>query len=230
MKKSITGVVALLAGAFAAHSQGTVSFADYLVLSSYITVTLNGKPVGGSSTVTTGNPVTDIANGSDWSVELYANTGGTVATPDALSTLTPAIVDGSGSPGTPVTATLAGGGTGTALGTWLSSTIADVPGQATVGGGSATVAVAAWYNDGGTITSEAAAVAAKLPAGFSATGVVAATGGPQPSGPPATAPSLPASLQGTSIGLSGSAVPEPGTIALGVMGASAFLMRLRKKS
>jgi len=226
MKKSITGVVALLAGAFAAHSQGTVSFADYLVLNSYITVTLNGNPVGGSSTVTTGNPVTDIANGSDWSVALYANTGAG----DAVSALTPATVDGSGSPGTPVTATLAGGGTGSALGTWFSTTIADVPGQATVGGGAATVAVAAWYNDGGTVTSEAAAVAKGLPGGFSAPGTVAATGGPQPSGPPATAPSLPASLQGTTIGLTGSAVPEPSTIALGVMGASAFLMRLRKKS
>jgi hypothetical protein len=226
MKKSITGVVALLAGAFAAHSQGTVSFADYLVLPTYITVTLNGNPVGGSSTVTTGNPVTDIANGGDWSVQLYANTG----SGDALSTLTPAIVDGSGSPGTPVTATLAGGGTGTALGTWLSSTIADVPGQATVGGSPATVAVAAWYNDGGTITSEAAAVAAHLPGGFSATGAIASTGGPQPSGPPATAPSLPA-LGGTiALTGSGTVTPEPSTIALGVMGASAFLMRLRKKS
>jgi hypothetical protein len=224
MKKSITGVVALLAGAFAAHSQGTVSFADYLVLPTYITVTLNGNPVGGSSTTTTGNPVTDIANGSDWSVELYANT----ATGDALSTLTPATVDGS--PGTPATATLAGGGSGIALGTWFSTTIADVPGQPTVGGSpGATVAVAAWYNNGGTITSEAAAVAANLPGGFSATGNVASTGGPQTSGPPATAPSLPA-LGTIALTYTGSVIPEPSTVALGVMGASAFLMRLRKKS
>ena len=40
MKKSLTGVVVLLAGAFLAHSQGTVSFANYLVLSSYIYVSL----------------------------------------------------------------------------------------------------------------------------------------------------------------------------------------------
>ncbi len=85
MKKSITGAVALLAGAFVAHSQGTVSFASYLSNASvYSVVTLNGTPVGGTGTVTTGNPLTDIGNGSDWTVALYAADKAN----DAASTLT----------------------------------------------------------------------------------------------------------------------------------------------
>jgi len=181
MKKSITGAVALLAGAFVAHSQGTVSFASYLSNASvYSVVTLNGTPVGGTGTTTTGIPASDIGNGSDWTVALYANTG----SGDAANTLTQTTLDGSPAPGTPVQTTFAGG----YQGTWLSSAIADVPGQPTTGGSPATVQLYAWYNDGGTINTYAAAVAAKMPAGFSATGNVASTGGPQPSGPPATAP------------------------------------------
>jgi len=228
MKKSITGAVALLAGAFVAHSQGTVSFSSYLGGSTvgYSILTLNGTPVGGTSTTTTGTASGDIANGGDWTVALYANTGAN----DAASTLTQTIVDGSGSPGTPVQSTLAGGGTAPGyVGTWFTSTIADVPGQPTVGGSPATVQLYAWYNDGGTITSYNAAVAAGVPAGFSATGNVASTGGPQTGAPPATAPGLPFGTMGNVAMTATSTIPEPSTIALGVMGASAFLLRLRKK-
>jgi len=227
MKKSITGAVALLAGAFVAHSQGTVSFASYLSSSTtgYSLLTLNGTPVGGTGTTTTGNPVSDIGNGSDWTVALYANTGAN----DLSSTLTQAVVDGSGSPGTPVQSTLAGGGTAPGyVGTWFSSAIADVPGQPTLGGTAATVQLYAWYNDGQTINSYAAALAANVPAGFSATANVASTGGPQQGAPNATAPTLPFGSLGN-VAMTASTVPEPSTIALGVMGASAFLMRLRKK-
>jgi hypothetical protein len=45
MKESITGVLALLAGAFAVQSQGTVSFANYAVLSPYIYVSLGTTSV-----------------------------------------------------------------------------------------------------------------------------------------------------------------------------------------
>jgi len=220
MKKSITGVVALLAGAFVAHSQGTVSFANYLVLSPYITVSLGSTALGGTASHT--HTIADTGNGNDWTVELYGNAGAN----DAASTLTPAIVDGSGSPGTPVTASLETGGSDSTPGTWVSSAVGDIPGT-TLSGQAATVQVYAWYNDNGTITSYAAAKAAGVPSGFSATGNVT-TGGPAASGPPLTAASLPAlgniTLTGTI-----NTVPEPSTIALGVMGASAFLLRLRKK-
>jgi len=220
MKKSITGAVALLAGAFVAHSQGTVSFANYLVLSPYITVSLGSTAIGGTGSHT--GTIADTGNGNDWTVELYGNTGAN----DAASTLTPAIVDGSGSPGTPVTASLETGGSDSTAGTWVSSAVGDIAGT-TLAGQAATVQVYAWYNDNGTITSYAAAKAAGLPSGFSATGNVT-TGGPNTSGPPSTASPLPAlgniTLTGTI-----STIPEPSTIALGVMGASAFLLRLRKK-
>jgi len=228
MKKSITGAVALLAGAFVAHSQGTVSFASYLSSSTtgYSLLTLNGTPVGGTSTTTTGTPLGDIANGGDWTVALYANTG----PGDAASTLTQTVIDGSGSPGTPVTSTLAGGGTGAGyVGTWFSSAIADIPGQPTTGGTPATVQLYAWYNDGGTIATYNAAVAAGVPAGFSKTATVASTGGPQVGAPNATAPTLPFGSLGNVAMTATSTIPEPSTIALGVMGASAFLLRLRKK-
>jgi len=226
MKKSITGAVALLAGAFVAHSQGTVSLGNYLSGSTaYSLVELNGSPVGGTGTHT-GNPVTDAKDGNDWTVALYGNTGAG----DAASTLTPAILDGSISTqnptGLPAQVTLNGGGTGAYTGTWVSSAIADIPGQPTVGGSPATVQLYAWYNDNGTIGSYSAAVAAGVPNGFSATATVTTTGGPQPSGPPATAPTLPLGALGN---INTTTIPEPSTIALGVMGASAFLMRLRKK-
>jgi len=231
MKKSITGAVALLAGAFVAHSQGTVSLGNYLSgsTSGYSLVQLNGTAVGGTASHT-GNFTTDAADGNDWTVALYGNTGAG----DAASTLTPAILDGSISTqnptGLPAQVTLNGGGSGAYLGTWVSSAIADIPGQPTVGGSPATVQLYAWYNDNGTIGSYSAALAANVPAGFSATATVPTTGGPQPSGPPATAPTLPLGALGN-INMTGGTVvtPEPSTIALGVMGASAFLMRLRKK-
>jgi len=223
MKKSITGAVALLAGAFVAHSQGTVSFGNLYSISPYIYVKLNGTAAVGGTAGHTGTAA-DIASGSDWTVELYGNAG----SGDAVGTLVPAILDGTAS--TPVTANLTGSGTGTTyIGTWLSSAIGDIAGT-TLAGQAATVAVAAWYNNGGTITTLAAAQAGGFANGFSATGNVS-TGGPAASGPPATAPALPGLGNISVVGNvgSGGTVPEPSTIALGVMGASAFLMRLRKK-
>jgi len=214
MKKSITGAVTLLAGAVIAHAQGQVSFANYFSSGNYVTVEYNGAAVGGSGTHT-GTPA-DVGVGSDWSVQLY----GAVGTGDALSTLVPAILENTTS--TPVTATLAGP-SGSYLGQWNSGAIGDIPGTAV--NGPATVAVAAWYNNGGTVTSITAAQAAGFANGWSATGNIGALGG---------APNLPSALPVlgngiiNTVGTVGS-IPEPSTIALGVMGASAFLMRLRKK-
>lgn len=232
MKKSLTGIVALLAGAFVAHSQGTVSFGNYLT-SSYVYVSLKSgsttTPIGGSLGPTTAgtSPQADVANGNEWTVALY----GAAGSGDASSTLLPLDQEN----GSPVTANLAeGNGTTVAnpdvvAGTWSTTEYGVVP--STTGNGSATVQVYAWYNDGGTITSYSAAKTAGVPTGFSATANVAGLGGPNPTGGPTLTP---AALPGAALGnfsLSGgtSTLPEPSTIALGVMGASAFLMRLRRK-
>jgi hypothetical protein len=109
-------------------------------------------------------------------------------------------------------------------------------------GDNASVAVAAWYNGNGTITSYAAASAANVPYGHSAvymqtglgeTGTVnGETGnGAQPSNPPdmGNGNGQAGSSGGGLTSFSLITVPEPSTIALGVMGACAFLARRRKK-
>jgi len=181
-------------------------------------------PLGGFST---GSGLTAYGNGSLWSVELYAAAG----TGIALSGLSP--ISGSvanfftdsavvGNPGEWNGSVVTFGGAG---GTAGAPTIA--------AGSPVTVAIAAWYNGGGAYTSYAAAVTAGssvAPYGISSTGSVALTGAPNP---PAALPALgnANTLAGgiTSFSLITSSVPEPSTIALGVMGASAFLMRLRRK-
>jgi len=84
MKKSITGAVALLAGAVVAHSQGTVSFGDYYAGGNTVTVQLNGTALGGSGTHT-GSPSGDTSVGSDWSVQLYGLANTTPGTAQPLS-------------------------------------------------------------------------------------------------------------------------------------------------
>jgi hypothetical protein len=226
MKKSLSGVVVLLAGAFVAHSQGvgTVGFGNYGSFSagSYMYVTLNGTKIG-SATPNTGTPMgsatANIAAGDDWTVELY----GAAGTGDAASTLLP-LIDGSILNNTtiPVMANLADGTADGTVGTWYSGGYGNVPGTTGPANG-ATVQVYAWYNDGGTITSYSAAVAMGMPAGFSATGNVPSLGG---GSPPIPAASLPTGMGNIALTTT---TPEPSTIALGVMGASAFFMRLRKK-
>jgi len=84
--------------------------------------------------------------------------------------------------------------------------------------------LAAWYTDGGLYTSYAAAKAALQPSGYNvSTGTVAL----------GSLTGTPVSINGSTIGLTSfslaTAVPEPSTVALGVIGASTFLMRLRRK-
>jgi len=214
MKKSITGVVALLAGAFVAHSQGTVSFGNYLALTPYIYVSLGSTRLGGSSTLTTGVPANDTGNGTDWTVALWGaqGSGASAAAVAANGNLASSSLE-------------VGAGGDTLPGTWLSTAVAIIPGT-TLAGQAVTLQVAAWYNDGGTIGTYGAAQTAGVPTGLSAL-ANGTTGGPNPTGPPSTAPALPTGLG--NISLSTSVIPEPSTIALGVMGASAFLLRLRKK-
>ncbi len=216
MKKSITGVLTLLAGACAVHAQGTVSLANYLALSSYINVSYKATAagLGGSSTgptPTLQNFASEVGNGNNWTVALY----GAAGAGDASSTLLPL----------GISSTFANGVSDGVAGTWYTGVSAAVPG--TVEGGQATVQLYAWYNGGGVLTTYAAALAAGVPTGESATATIASLGGtPVGGGTPVVPASLPATLGNFTVTTS---VPEPSTIALGVMGASAFLMRLRRK-
>jgi hypothetical protein len=223
MKKSLTGVVALLAGAFVAHSQGTVAFGNYTSFTpgNYIYVSLGTTKLGGTATgpaATAANYASETANGDDWSVALY----GAAGSGDAASALAPLDT----SLAAPVVSDLADGTSDGLVGTWYSGAVGVVP-STTGAGAPATVQVYAWYNEGGTVTSYAAAKTAGLPIGFSATGNVT-LGGPQTGLPPAFPAALPTGLGNITLSTT-SVVPEPSTIALGIMGASAFLLRLRKK-
>jgi hypothetical protein len=224
MKKSITGVVALLAGAFIAHSQGTVSFGNYAALTgtgqAYIYVSLGTTKLGGSAAHSP-SAATDTGDGADWTVALYGALGASAPASSLVQ-----LDDASGNP---VTATLeTGAGADTTLGTWYSSAIGTLGPTTSGAGQAATVQVYAWWNDNGTYTTYAAAKAAGVPVGLSATGNIS-TGGPQTGAPPAFPAALPNSITSFTVAGGSSTIPEPSTIALGVMGASTFLLRLRKK-
>lgn len=103
----------------------------------------------------------------------------------------------------------------------------------------ASVSLAVWYNAGGTINSYAAAIAAGVPAGASPVYNIVNLGEPSSietaangTATPATNPAFLGSSTSTTKLQSFSltqTVPEPSTIALGLMGACAFLARRRKK-
>jgi hypothetical protein len=181
VKKEFTSVVVLLAGAFVAHSQAVVSFANYYALSRYIYVSLGTTLLGGTNAVTTGNPKLDVGNGNDWTVALWgaAGVGDSSATLEANGNL--------------ATATLENGTGDSTPGTWLSTITAVIPG--TRDGEAVSIQLASWYNDGGAVTSYAAAQAAGYPIGLSAV-ATGSTAGPVGggSGPPETAPNLPSGL------------------------------------
>jgi len=181
-------------------------------------------PLGGGST---GSGPTAFGNGNLWSVELYAN-GGSGALAPVSGTVSPFFTDSAvaGNPGEwNASASVSGTSIVTFGGPNGTAGAPTVPALSSV-----TVAVAAWYNGGGSITSYAAALTQSplVPAGMSSSGSVALTGAPNP---PAVLPGGPSGIQSFSLNAGGpaSVTPEPSTIALGVMGASAFLMRLRRK-
>jgi hypothetical protein len=223
MKRQFTGILVLLAGAFAVQAQGTVSLANYGQNTTYLYVGFSSyrephfQLLGGSSTgpaPTLSNYRSLIGNGNDWTVQLY----GAAGAGDSAYNLSPL-------PGG--TATFANGGADPIPGTWFSSAIVGIPG--TFGAGSvATVQLYAWYNDGGAITSFDQASADDVPCGFSSLGTVI-LGGPNQSGPPSLPALLPFNELGNFIVGIPSESPEPDTIVLGVLGASVFLLRLRAR-
>lgn len=170
---------------------------------------LLGGVAGTYPTPTLGNYALEVGNGADWTIQLY----GAVGSGLPASSLSP--ING-------VTATfangLSGSGNDNVAGTWLSTAIGAF--SSAPQGTAATLQLAAWYNDGGIITSYATAVADGVPYGLSSIMTVALQAPPNaPGNIPQFAPfNVPVP------------VPEPSTIALGVIGASTFLMRLRRKN
>jgi len=250
MKKTLA-IVTLLAGAVSGYSQGQVALGDYgntdFQISVWSPVTSGpgvgtivqgnssaayataagtaadipagtttypgSTPLGGIVADTTVSP-SDYGDGNIWSVQLYA-AAGTVASFSGLSAVAGSTANffvNDNVVGYP--------------GSWNSSAAATVPGVPN--GSPATVAIAAWYNGNGAYTSYAAALAANEPTGYSTLGVVDLNGSPN------TPPDLPGigqpqTVSGGITSFSLVSIPEPSTIALGVIGASALLMRLRRK-
>jgi hypothetical protein len=213
MKKSIIGVMSLLAGAYVAHGQGAISLGNYGDLTPYIYVGFKATPtstpvlLGGAGTTagaTLQNYASETGKGVDWTIALYGTLG--ASQPMASLSLIPGM-----------TSTFeTGTGTDSDPGTWFSVTGGSF--SSAPNGTVATVQLYAWYNDGGVITSYATALADGVPTGYSSLGNVSLGA---PPGPPASMPALG--------NFNVSATPEPSTIALGVIGASTFLMRLRRK-
>jgi hypothetical protein len=143
-------------------------------------------------------------NAAGFEVGLYMDTSAAAVKTDILT-------------GTPLaTDTINGGG--------LAGIGSEASDPSASGGSIVNLGLAAWYTDGGLYTSYQAAVAAGQPAGY------AISTGTQTLG---SLTGTPETINGATIGLPSfslaTTIPEPSTIALGVIGASTFLMRLRRK-
>lgn len=229
MKKAL--ILALsAAGAVGACAQGTVTFAEVpgdfqaLVYSpdpSNPSVqqiepgvinpfgppfAFNGVPIGGNSTSAGPN---GFGNGNNFTAELYGIAGTTATAFGQLSALSQYTSTFSTKPA----------GAGQFLGTFLNAD-PGIPGATgTIG---ATLSLAAWYNGNGSFPSLSAAEAAGVPYGWSP--LFALNG---PLGGQGTPPTAPPNLDGL---ISFSLIvpaPEPGMMALAVMGTVALLGRRR---
>jgi hypothetical protein len=212
--KKLALTIGLLAGATAGYSQGVINWTDYIAGSFYIEVfgggtggpgnTSSDIPAG-SATYTgvplgstgSGSGPTGYGNGANYQVGLYEAT--TQAGVQALVLAgTPAALDN-----------FTAGAGGWDFSGHLTGTTPD--------SGSVFVELAAWYSGGGA-HSYAAAVVAGVPHGFSNSGNVTEVA--VPGTPTANDTLATAGIQDFVI-----AVPEPSTVALGVVGASAFLRK-----
>jgi hypothetical protein len=155
--------------------------------------------------VTDADGVTGLA-GTGFNAQLFAGPAGTAA--DAL---------------TAVVASLVTFRTGAGAGSWVAVNGMVIPNVAP--GAQAALQVRAWANNGGALTSYAAAVAAGAPNGVSAVFTSNPLGGfgTPPSTPPQiVGPGVTDPMTGFSL------VPEPSVIALGALGALALVLRRRK--
>jgi hypothetical protein len=237
MKKALT-MAGIMAGAFGAFAQGTITWNDAqtgytiaIISPSTATPTVEvqgannndvpsgttsytggwignttGSPGGGIGATPTAGPGTPSLNYQtfgNFEVGLYLDTSLAALTTDIKTGLPVAVLPA-----------LGGGNAGLYQTTTTTTADANI-----VGGTAVFVGIAAWYDVG------AASYAASPVHGYVESTVTATLGGA--GSPPGTPPGM-AGLGITSFSLATS-VPEPSTIALGVMGASAFLMRLRRK-
>lgn len=234
MKKTLA-VITLLAGAGSAYSQGTVNFFDYST--SFRQQFFSSQTLGASTVA--------VSYGGYSGYEEMGSTAAGIERPKGTTVYaTGALLSGTGfdaqllaAPGlNDALVTLLPTGpvvhffTGSvSAGLYLSGGNVPIPGT-TPGNGSsstATVAVAVWANNGidGAADTLAQAQADGYAWGVSNTGNLNYLGGwavPVPW----SSPDMPSSI--TSFSMIAEAVPEPGTIVLGVLGASAFLFRRRE--
>jgi hypothetical protein len=240
MKKTLAAFT-LLAGTTCLYSQGQVTIADYsgpfavqimnvqssapinatAYFSSYNGYT-SGVEYYGNTSNPNGNMGTTVYDptsgigGSGFDVQMLAAPG----SGDALSTL---------SAMGPITqqwyAASPGGNPATGFSSFYKATngvgsVLTVPN--TGANGPITLAIAVWNNEGGTINTLLGAQQAGAPWGISPTTVSV----PMTGGGIVIPPFIPDTIPDFSIGAA--LVPEPSTIALGVIGASALLLRRRK--
>jgi hypothetical protein len=240
MKKTLT-VIALLAGAVSGYSQGAITFSFY-----------NGTGLKQQVFNTQTGAATSVTYAGQTVMETIGSTAAGIETPKGST-----VYQGSGLSGTGYNIQLLAGPAGitSANGTSSANGAANVglvavggtstfhTGAATLGmqqaavsitlptqsyfavGDQVSLAVAAWNNDGGLYPTLASAVAGTGQVGdaWGISSVVTTTyASGLPSAPPAA---MPTTIEGFSLGTS---TPEPSTIALGVMGASALLFRRRK--
>jgi hypothetical protein len=241
MKKTLT-IISLLAGAVALHAQGVVNWQSYVQGSFGMEVfsvnpasptvqtvgnTANDVPSAGVSYgtavdlggIATGTGSTGLPssagtyNGNLWTVGLYIDTSSAAVQADVAS-------------GSPVATSLITSSTGTSsiggAGYWGVAAGSIQPLDLTTAfahSATVSVALAAWYNGTGA-TSYATAVG--LPRGTDDSVPASVTLNSGTSTPPTLTGSGLVSFDLVT------ATPEPSTIALGVLGASAFLFRRRK--
>jgi hypothetical protein len=255
MKKTLIISALLVVGSLSAYSQGTVVFKDrasdmtihiYAPEAASPTVETTGQAnsalgvtadiyeqtqangfgatgtlVTGGGTVYTGGAIgnTKAGNatvagaynynvGSDFTVELYGAAGYNLSV-------------GSLAPLSQYTSSLST--SATVGGTFLPVTLVTDPGILNTTGNQATVALYAWYSLGGLTLAEDEAGAG--PWGVSPLDNITALGD---LGSPASTPQDVLGLESFSLIAPTAVVPEPSTIALAVMGASALLFRRRK--
>lgn len=234
MKKTITAV-ALLVGAVSGYSQGEINFSGnetgfkqviYTAntLDTVTSVSYGGYTVQERQGSTAAAPETPTGS-TVYSGSLITGTGydaellGAAGANDSLSSLLPLLNTSSGA------AILNFFTGGAPAGTIQGITPVVVPNLPS--GGSATIAIAAWNNEGGTVNSLAAAQAYAQANSVNIWGI-----SPLANISTTVSPNQPAAMSTASdLNLSfslGTATPEPSTIALGVMGVSAFLFRRRK--
>jgi len=234
MKKSLT-MLALLAGAVSGYSQGEVTFADYAGF-------LQQQVFNSQTSAPSGATLVTVSNGGFTTTEYVGSTAAASPSGNAVYAAGTAL-SGSGydaqlftsaTAGASISQLAADGGilhfqtSAAQLGFIKSSTLVTIPGLAT--GATGTYAIAAWASTGvdGAATTLATAQADGYAWGFSTTAFVTPGNPPVDLGAPQVvggSPPLSGDVEGFSLT---SSVPEPSTVALGVMGASALLFRRRK--